>query len=70
MANIKPFFSYDYLIRMFLEDIQSPLIVYLKPASNKHRLRKYNDKLQFILTRNCDKMWDRDSEESRSLNDL
>ena len=42
------FFSYDFLLRYFLEEIQSPLLVYLKPKTNKRRLRKYVQKLKLI----------------------
>ena len=42
------FFSYDFLLRYFLEQIQSPLLVYLKPKTNKRRLKKYLMKLEFI----------------------
>jgi hypothetical protein len=42
------FFSYDFLLRYFLEQIASPLLVYLKPRTNKRRLRKYMNKLTVI----------------------
>jgi hypothetical protein len=39
------FFSYDFLLRFFLERMNSPLVVYLKPKTNKRRLQKYVEKL-------------------------
>ena len=45
------FFSYDFLLRHFLENIKSPLVVYLKPQTNKKRLQKYMVKLSLILSR-------------------
>jgi hypothetical protein len=69
VANIKQFFSYDFLIRMFLEDINSQLLIYLKPSSNKQRLRKYHEKLNSILTRNGGRKWNHDSGDIHSPND-
>jgi hypothetical protein len=69
MANIKQFFSYDFLIRKFLEDMHSPLIEYLKPTSNKHRLKKYNEKLVFISTQSYYRRWNRGSVRTRSQSD-
>ena len=35
------FYSYDWLIRVFLEEINSPLLVYLKPKTSKRREKRY-----------------------------
>jgi len=52
------FFSYDFLLRYFLEQIDSPLLVYLKPKTNKRRLHKYMMKLSLIQFQGADKMYD------------
>ena len=41
----RPFFSYDFLLRRFLECIRSPLIVFVKPYTCKKRRRKYENLL-------------------------
>ena len=51
------FFSYDFLLRYFLEQIESPLLVYLKPRTNKRRLHKYMIKFAFIQFPGVDKMY-------------
>ena len=43
-----PFFSYAWLLRRFLTDIYSPLIVYLKPRTCKRRNIKYETLLQSL----------------------
>ena len=45
------FFSYDWLIRKFLEELDHPLLVYLKPCTSKRRERRYVDKMAFIRSR-------------------
>ena len=47
-ADEPSFFSYDWLIRVFLEQIKSPLIVYLKPATSKRRHDKYTALLKRV----------------------
>ena len=39
------FFSYDWILRYFLEELKSPLVVYLKPKTCRKRNKKYIDKL-------------------------
>ena len=39
--NLTKFFSYDWLLRHFLEKINSPLLVYLKHPTSKRRSRRY-----------------------------
>ena len=39
--NLAKFFSYDWLLRYFLEKINSPLLVYLKHPTSKRRSRRY-----------------------------
>jgi len=43
------FFSYDFLLRYFLEQYSSPLVIYLKPKTNKKRLLKYMTKLKKLI---------------------
>ena len=49
--NEESFFSYAWLLRFFLEQIDSKLIVYLKPKTCKRRNAKYLQKLNLILSR-------------------
>ena len=37
----KSFFSYDWLLRMFLTEMESPLLKFLKPKTSKRRSKKY-----------------------------
>ena len=46
--NQPSFFSYDWLLRYFLEAIQSPLVVYLKPPTCRTRHDKYINLLETI----------------------
>ena len=39
------FFSYDWILRFFLEAIRSPLVVYLKPKTCRQRDMKYRNLL-------------------------
>ena len=51
----KSFFSYAWLMRYFLTNIDSSLLVYLKPQTCKSRHLKYLSKLAFIRSRrNCE----------------
>ena len=43
--NCSSFFSYDWILRYFLEQLQSPLVVYLKPKTCRKRDKKYREKL-------------------------
>ena len=43
------FFSYDWLIRLFLEEIDSPLIQYLKPKTCRTRNEKYLKNIKQFL---------------------
>ena len=44
-----PFFSYDFLLRQFLEHLESPLVVYCKPVTCKKRDIRNNQRLTAIL---------------------
>lgn len=48
------FFSYAWLLRYFLEQIDSKLTVYLKPKTCKRRNAKYLLKIKAIRSRNSD----------------
>ena len=39
----KPWFSYDWLLRKFLEAMNHPLVAYLKPPTAKRREEKYQN---------------------------
>ena len=39
------FFSYDWVLRFFLEELKSPLVVYLKPKTCRKRDQKYRERL-------------------------
>lgn len=45
LANDPSFFSYDWILRHFLEAMNSPLVVYLKPQTCRKRDQKYRTKL-------------------------
>ena len=53
------FFSYDWLLRKFLECMDSPLLVYLKKPTNKRREQKYCSMIRKIYPTVGDdyKMW-------------
>ena len=64
--QMKSFLSYDFLLRLFLEEIHSPLVVYLKPQTCKRRLKKYLTMLRFIQApRDCRRL-NRTTANSRS----
>ena len=44
----RPFFSYDFLLRRFLEAIRCPLVVFVKPFTCKKRRVKYEHLLRKI----------------------
>jgi len=44
-ANKNSFFSYDWVLRHFLEKVMSPLVVYLKPKTCRQRDLKYKTRL-------------------------
>jgi hypothetical protein len=62
------FFSYEFLIRFFLEQIESPLLVYLKPRSNKRRVARYVRLLDTIQFQNDCKSYYRNSGAARFRN--
>ena len=70
MCGVETFFSYDFLLRCFLNKIQSPLIVYCKPATCKRRQRKYFSLLKSISVPNDYKMWNQTIAKSHSPNEL
>jgi hypothetical protein len=45
------FFSYDFLLRKYVESTDSPLVVYLKPRTNKRRHTMYTKKLARLSQR-------------------
>ena len=59
------FFSYDFLIRLFLEELESPLVVYLKAPTNRRRHMMYIRKLT-TLSQNGSKMCCQKTAESHS----
>ena len=67
--NSEGFFSYDFLLRYFLEQINSPLVVYLKPKTNKTRLKKYMEKLRTILSQDKNGKWSQNFATIHSLNE-
>ena len=50
MRNETPFFSYDFLLRLFLTICKSPLVVYCKPITCKKRHTRNLARLKLILT--------------------
>ena len=40
-CQFQKFYSYDWLIRRFLEELNHPLLVYLKPRTSKRREKVY-----------------------------
>ena len=52
-----PFFSYDFLLRYFLEKLGSPLVVYCKPVTCKKRHLRNNERLVTILALDDDGMY-------------
>ena len=47
----RSFFSYDWVLRYFLEEIRSPLVVYLKPKTCRRRDEKYKKLLNDFYKR-------------------
>jgi hypothetical protein len=45
------FFSYDYLLRYLLTEVNSSLIAYCKAPTSKRRRKKYDEKLRLIKAR-------------------
>jgi len=64
------FFSYDFLLRYLLEEVNSPLVVYCKPPTNKRRRKKYLTKLQVIQARNDCKTLSQRPAATHSLSEL
>ena len=44
-TNSQSFFSYDWVLRYFLSELNSPLVVYLKPKTCGKRDKKYRERL-------------------------
>jgi len=59
------FFSYDFLLRLFIERLDSPLVVYLKPPTNRRRHAMYTKKL-IKLSQRESKRYYRNSVATRS----
>ena len=55
---IKPlaFFSYDFLLRLFLFELKSPLIAYCKPITCRKRHIRNHERLKIILAATDDEM--------------
>ena len=60
------FFSYDWLLRKFLEEMKSPLVQYLKKPTNRRRERKYTKMMDFIRHDNVNKTYCQSLIEARS----
>ena len=48
MVAEMPFFSYDFLLRVFLEEMKCPLVVYCKPVTCQKRHARNNRRLNLI----------------------
>ena len=48
MVKKMPFFSYDFLLRVFLEELKCPLVVYCKPVTCLKRHARNNRRLDLI----------------------
>lgn len=48
MMRDMPFFSYDFLLRNFLEKLESPLVVFCKPVTCHKRHVRNNERLKLI----------------------
>ena len=48
MVGTMPFFSYDFLLRVFLEELKCPLVVYCKPVTCQKRHARNNRRLEVI----------------------
>ena len=64
------FFSYDWLLRKFLEEYNSPLVAYLKKPTNKRREQKYQNMMKQIIVVSDDKTLNHNSVIAHSLNGL
>ena len=60
------FFSYDWLVRMFLEEMESPLVCYLKKPTNKRREQRYRKMLHELRPEDACKTSSHNSEECHS----
>ena len=63
------FFSYDWLLRLFLEEMKSPLVCYLKKPTNRRREQKYRKMLHDLIPEDEYKTLSRSSEALHSQND-
>lgn len=67
ITDTMPFFSYDYLLRVFLETLECPLVVYCKPIACQKRHMRNGEKLALILARDGGGTYCQSSAEARSL---
>ena len=65
LSGEESFFSYDYLLRIMLEEMRCPLLIYLKPKTNRRRMRKYQTKLRAIQSRSENKRMNQSSVKTR-----
>ena len=63
------FFSYDWLLRLFLEEMKSPLVCYLKKPTNKRREQKYRKMLYDLIPEDEYKTLSQSSEEPHLQNE-
>ena len=68
VRNEMTFFSYDFLLRHFLEVLQSPLIAYCKPVTCQKRHIRNIDRLELILAEDDDEKYCRNFGEVHSQN--
>ena len=61
LSGLTRFISYDYLMRRFLEAMNSPLLQYCKPRTCKRRLLKYAELIRFISVPHVCKKLNHDS---------
>ena len=55
--NTMPFFSYDYLLRYFLERLNCKLLVFCKPVTCQKRHTRNNERMKTILALNDDETY-------------
>ena len=57
IQNTMPFFSYDYLLRYFLERLNCRLLVFCKPVTCQKRHTRNNERMKTISTLNDDETY-------------
>ena len=57
IQNTMPFFSYDYLLRYFLERLNCRLLVFCKPVTCQKRHTRNNERMKTILTLDDDETY-------------